>query len=206
MLAGESLIYLLELVFNMINKIFSTIPIKGQYCHLYPVEISDAKFTYDLRTQSGGDFLKKVGPTVESQRLYLKKYLENYNLKKEIYFKMLDCKTNKFVGVTRFCELDNLTKFGFESGIMLENCAPNIYMDAMFMCFKMGFDLLGRKFSGPWYVDSRNKRMIKFHEKIGIAKLVNQDKLFHTFEAHSEDYFSKVKRFEKLNFGIIKNL
>ena len=190
----------------MIDKIFSTIPIQGYFCNLYPLEISDAKFTYDLRTQSGGDFLMKIGPNVESQRLYLENYMLNYNLKKEIYFKMLDVKLNKFVGITRFCELDSQTKFGFESGIMLENCSPNIYIDAMFMCFKMGFDLLGRKFSGPWYVDSRNIRMIKFHQKFGIAKLVNNDIFFHTFEAHSEDYFSNVKRFEKLNFGNIKNL
>ena len=190
----------------MIDKIFNTIPIKGHFCHLYPVEISDAKFIYDLRTQSGGDFLKKIGPSVDDQTIYLKKYMEKYILKKEIYFKMLDCKTNKFVGVTRFCELDSQTKFGFESGIMLKNCAPNIYMDAMFMCFKMGFDLLGRKFSGPWFVDSRNTRMIKFHQKIGIAKLVKQDEVFNIFEAHSKDYFSRVKRFEKLNFGVIKNL
>jgi hypothetical protein len=70
----------------------------------------------------------------------------------------------------------------------------------------MGFDLLGRKFSGPWLVDSENIRMINFHQKIGIAKLVKKDKFFHTFEAHSSDYFSNVKRFEKLNFGLIKNL
>jgi len=190
----------------MIDKIFSTIPLQGQFCHLYPVQISDAKFTYDLRTQNGGKFLNNIGPNVESQRLYLEKYMVNYNLKKEIYFKMLDSKINKFVGVTRFCELDNDYKFGFESGIMLENCSPNIYIDAMFMCFKMGFDLLGRKFSGPWLVDSENIRMINFHQRIGIAKLVKKDKFFHTFEAHSSDYFSNVKRFEKLNFGLIKNL
>ena len=190
----------------MLDKIFNTIPIKGNFCHLYPVEISDAKFIYDLRHQDGGRFLKKIGPDVEDQKTYLKRYMNNYDLKKEIYFKMLDCKSNKFVGVTRFCELDTQTKFGFESGIMLKNCAPNIYLDAMFMIFKMGFDFLDRQISGPWYVDSRNTRMIEFHHKIGIAKLVNKDEHFNIFEAHSKDYFSKVKRFEKLNLGIIKNL
>ena len=190
----------------MIEKIFNTIPIKGKFCHLYPVEINDAKFTYDLRKQSGGRFLKEIGPTVESQRVYLEKYMVNYRMKKEIYFKMLDFKEEEFVGVTRFCELDNDCKFGFESGIMRENCSPNIYIDAMFMCFKMGFDMLGRKFSGPWYVDSRNSRMIKFHEKIGIAKLVEVKNGFHIFEAHSDDYFAKVGRFEKINFGLIENL
>lgn len=190
----------------MIDKIFNTIPIKGNFCHLYPVEISDAKFIYDLRTQEGGAFLKKIGPTVNDQKLYLKKYMNNYTLKKEIYFKLLDCKTNKFVGVTRFCELDTETKFGFESGIMLKNCAPNIYLDAMFIIFKIGFDLLGRQVSGPWYVDNRNTRMINFHQKIGIAKLVKKEKFFTIFEANSKDYFSKVSRYEKLNLGIINNL
>jgi len=190
----------------MIDKIFNTIPIKGHFCHLYPVEISDAQFIYDLRTQVGGGFLKKIGPNVDEQKDYLEKYMKSYALKKEIYFKMLDCKTNEFVGVTRFCELDTDTKFGFASGIMLENCAPNIYLDAMFMIFKMGFDFLDRKISGPWYVDSRNTRMIKFHQKIGIAKLVKKDDFFNIFEAHSQDYFSKVKKYERLNFGIIKNL
>ena len=55
----------------MLDKIFNTIPIKGNFCHLYPVEISDAKFIYDLRNQDGGGFLKKIGPDVEDQRTYL---------------------------------------------------------------------------------------------------------------------------------------
>ena len=64
----------------MIDKIFNTIPIKGHFCHLYPVEISDAKFIYDLRTQSGGDFLKKIGPSVDDQTIYLKKYMVFENI------------------------------------------------------------------------------------------------------------------------------
>lgn len=200
------MISLPELVFSMLDKIFNTIPIKGNYCHLYPVNINDAEFIFNLRKQTGGVFLKPIGPDVESQRIYLEKYLENYNQKKEIYFKILDQKVNKYVGVTRFCELDSQYKFGFESGIMIENCSPNIYIDAMFICFKLGFDFLGRDFSGPWLVKNENIRMIKFHEKIGIAKIVNKDEDFHYFEAKSNDYFNNVKKYEKIKIGLINNL
>ena len=190
----------------MIDKIFKTIPIKGNFCHLYPVEVDDAEFIFNLRSQTGGGFLNKIGPDVKSQRDYLERYIENYKLKKEIYFKFLDCKSNNFVGVTRFCELDSKNKFGFESGIMLENSAPNIYIDAMFMCFKMGFEFLKREYSGPWLVKNTNLRMIKFHQKIGIAKLIKKDNFFHYFQATNIDYFSRVEKYERLNLGIIKNI
>jgi len=189
----------------MIDQIFKTIPIKGKYCHLYPVEVEDAKLIFDLRTERG-EHLKKIGATVEDQKMYLQKYLVKYEAQEEIYFKMWDWKVKKFVGVTRFTELDNRNKFGFESGVMRTDSAPNIYIDAMFIIMKIGFDFLNKKYSGPWLVDSKNERMIKFHLAIGIAKLLEKNNDYHVFHASRDDYYKKVAKFEKLGFGKITNL
>ena len=188
----------------MLNKIFNTNPLIGHYCQLHHVELDDSKFIYNLR-RSRGKYLKKTS-SLENQEEYLKKYHLRYQNKEEIYFKMFDVSIQKFVGVTRFTELNNPTKFGFESGVMHINANPQIYLDAYFMVLRLGFEVLKKKYSGLWTVDNSNHRMIKLHQKIGIAKTIEVNNKYNILEAHDYDFFDKFPNFERLNFGKLKNI
>ncbi len=190
---------------ELLNRLFSTNPIKGNFCHLYHVEKSDAKFIFDLRTKRG-QYLKPIEGTVADQEKYLEGYLKRFNNKEEIYFKMLDPKTNQFCGVTRFTQLNEEGVFGFESGIMLEEAAPNIYVDAMFMIYRIGFEFLDRKISGPWTVDKDNARMIKLHQLVNIGKISEIGEKYCVLYARQEDYYKNIDKFLKMNFGKLGDL
>ncbi len=190
---------------KLIDHLFATNPIKGSFCHLYHVEKSDAQFIYDLRKKRGR-YLKAIGETVADQEKYLEGYLKRFQNKEEIYYKMLDPKTNQFCGVTRFTQLNEEGVFGFESGIMLESAAPNVYVDAMFMIFRIGFDFLDRKISGPWTVDKENARMIKLHQLVDIGKISGTDDKYCILYAKQEDYYKNIDKFLKMKFGVLGGL
>lgn len=190
---------------GLLNRLFETNPIKGNFCHLYHVEKSDAQLIYDLRTQRS-HFLKAIGNTVSEQEEYLDGYLKRFRNKEEIYYKMLDPKTNQFCGVTRFTQLNEKNTFGFESGVMFETAPPNIYIDAMFMIFRIGFDLLDRKISGPWMVDKENSRMIKLHQLVNIGKISEMGDKYCVLYAKQSDYYKNIDKFLKMKFGALEGL
>ena len=86
---------------NKLEQLFKTNPIKGQFCQLHNVTISDAQFIYDLRT-SRGQHLKPIGETVEEQKAYLRNYRRRHGKREEIYFKIINSKTaSLFAAATR---------------------------------------------------------------------------------------------------------
>lgn len=188
-----------------IKRIFSTNPIKGNFCHLYHVEKSDAQFIYDLRMKRG-QYLKAIGAGVAEQEKYLEGYLERFKNGEEIYYKMFDPKKNQFCGVTRFTKLQDETNFGFESGVMYEDASPNIYTDAMFMILRMGFEYLERPISGPWTVDVENERMIKLHKLVNIGKVSEITDKYYILYAKQEDYKKNIGKFLNMKFGALGGL
>ena len=174
--------------------------IKGNFCSLLPVKIEDAKLIVNLRT-SRPDFLKKNILTIESQINYLTKYESRYQSHDEIYFKIFDNRIKKDSGVTRITNLKSINTFGFESGVMYENAGPNLYLDAYFMCLRIGFVYFARTLSDPWIVDKKNKRMLEIHKKIGIAEVVDEDKEYVYLLAYQNLFLEKFESFKKLGFG-----
>ena len=188
-----------------IEKLFRTNPIKGNFCHLYHVESEDSEFILRLR-KSREQYIKKIDGDIETQNKYLKNYLKRFNNKEEIYYKMYDPMKKTFCGVTRFTNLNKKEYFGFESGVMDIQSSPNIYLDAMFMIYRIGFEFLKRKYSGPWMVDKKNKRMISLHKVINIGKIDSFDDNYVIFYAYREDYQNNINVFLKKNFGEIQDL
>lgn len=188
-----------------IEKLFNTNPIRGNFCHLYHVELKDSEFIIKLR-KSREDFIKKIDGDIKSQDIYLKQYLKKFKNRKEIYYKMYDPLKKVFCGVTRFTMLHEKDHFGFESGVMDVNSSPNIYVDAMFMIYRIGFEFLKRDYSGPWLVDNNNTRMIGLHNFIGIGKITSQNDDYVVFHADRDDHLKRIKYFTSRRFGNIKDL
>ena len=86
------------------------------------------------------------------------------------------------------------------------NSAPNIYVDAMFMIYRIGFDFLKRKYSGPWHVDKDNERMIRLHKFVDIGKIDSYTDNYVIFYAQKQDYKNRINVFLKKNFGYIQDL
>ena len=190
---------------NKLEQLFKANPIKGRFCQLHHVATSDAQFIYDLRT-SRGQHLKPIGETVAEQKAYLRSYHGRFAKREEIYFKIFDIKNGSFTGVTRLTMLQDHESFNFESGVMDKNANPNVYLDAMFMCYRIGFDFLGKKSSGPWTVDKGNTRMIQLHKLVNIGKVTGEKGQFCVLHAKKADYHNRCGGFLKMGFGKLGGL
>jgi hypothetical protein len=187
------------------KNIFSIDKISGNYCSLIPVDLDDAKLIVALRS-SRQEFLKKNDISEQSQIDYLLEYQKRYQNKEEIYFKIFDNRLKVDAGVTRITDLNAGSSFGFESGVMFENSTPNLYLDAYFMCLRIGFEYFSKASSGPWIVDNRNFRMLEIHRKIGIAKIINTDDDYVYLSVNKADFEKKIMIYKKMGFGHLGEL
>ena len=189
-----------------IAHLFKTNPIKGNFCHLYHVDINDAELIYDLRTNRKDSFLKPTQGNVEDQKKYLESYFERFAKKEEIYYKILDVKSQKFSGIVRLTEINNDKIFNWQSFVVSENTSPNTPIDAMLMIYRIGFEFLNREICGPWIVDKNFIKMIKIHDFIKMAKIVDENEEYFFFAVKKTDYENNINRFLKMSYGGLKGL
>jgi len=187
------------------KNIFTIDKISGNYCSLIPVNLDDAKLIVDLRI-SRQEFLKKNRISVQSQIDYLLGYQKRNQNKEEIYFKIFDNRLKVDAGVTRITDLNVGPSFGFESGVMFENSLPNLYLDAYFMCLRIGFEYFSKMSSGPWIVDSRNLRMLEIHKRIGMTEVINADDDYVYLSVKRASFEKKIKIYKKMGFGHLGEL
>ena len=108
--------------------------------------------------------------------------------------------------MTRLTELSSQESFNFESGVMTESVTPNVYLDAMFMCYRIGFEYLEFEKSGPWRVQKNNKRMLKLHKIVGIGSIKSENDTCKILYADKETFNKRYEHFSKLGFGKLQNL
>jgi len=191
---------------NSIERLFTTNPIKGAFCELHHIELSDAELIFDLRTKRKDSYLKATQGTTEDQRNYLSGYLERFAKKEEIYYKILDLKTQKFSGILRLTELNDEKVFNWQSFVVSETTSPNMPLDAMLMVYRIGFELLKREICGPWEVDKDFAKMIKIHNFIKMAKIVGEKEKYFFFSVKKSDYLENINKFLKMGYGGLSNL
>lgn len=186
---------------EMLSQLFETNVIKGNFCQLHHIEMSDAELIYDLRTNRKDNYLKATLGNVDDQRKYLAGYLNRFYKREEIYYKILDEKTQKFSGILRLTELKNEKVFNWQSFVVYETSSPNMPLDAMMMVYRIGFEFLGREICGSWEVDKEFAKMIKIHNFIQMAKIVGENEKYHLFSIKKSDYFSNIKKFLGMGYG-----
>lgn len=190
-----------------IKKLFNTNAIIGEFCSLIQVEESDAEFICNLRNEKRDDnFLKKTSNNVGAQIDYIRNYKKRFNDFEEIYFKILDNKDNKPCGLVRLTEILNNEIFNWQSFVVTKNSSPNIAIDSMFMIYRIGFEFLNKKVCGPWNVDKNFTKMIKIHDFIKIAKMLDSNEKYFLFSANINDYKNNIERFKKMNYAKLTNL
>ena len=190
---------------KLINDLFQTVPIKGNFVHLYHVGKEDAEFILKLRTEDRKDnFLMKTDNNLESQQDYINKYLEKFKQQEEIYFKIFDVKKGQFSGVVRLTDIQSSKYFGWESAVLDKSSSPNLFIDLMLIIYKVGFDILARETCGPWKVKKEFKKMMKIHKIIGMTEVLKEDNNFYELIVKKENYTQKIDYYNKRGLGCIK--
>tara|TARA_B100000575_G_scaffold265017_1_gene241249 strand:- start:1533 stop:2114 length:582 start_codon:yes stop_codon:yes gene_type:complete len=188
-----------------INKLFAAKNINGVYCQLHQINLKDAGLIFRLRS-SRAEFIETNPRDISQQRDYIKKYLNSFLKKEQIYFKIYDTKLRRFVGVFRLTKLNNKVDFSWESAVFENNCSPNTFLDAMIITYRIGFEYLNRKLCGPWKVKINNKRMMKIHYIMGMTQIVETGQNYFRIQVKSKDYYSKIEKYRKLRFGELGKL
>ena len=190
----------------MIEKLFNETVIKGRFCQLHHINLDDADLIYDLRTKRKDSFLKKTSGTVEDQKKYLESYFKRFSAKEEIYYKVLDVITQKFCGILRLTEINDNLVFNWQSFVVSEDASPNVPLDAMLMIYRTGFEVLGREECGPWEVDKKFVKMMKIHNFMKMAKIVDENDKYYFVAVKKIDYENNINKFIKMGYGGLEGL
>ena len=170
---------------------------------LRPVIEADAKFIYDLRHSELGAFLKPTSSDIKDQEQYLSEYLTRFKAGDEVYYVIGDLRAGREVGVTRITKLNSAELFGWESLIISKNASPGVAIDAIFLIYKIGFQLLGKTVCGPWAVQKENSRVNRLHQLMLIAEKVSEDNEHFYYRVSGESFVERQKYFESRGFGKI---
>ena len=179
---------------NIIGSSFKLIKVN-------PLCEDDAKFIINLRNREFNNFLKESSSSLKDQLDYLQKYNTRYENGEEIYFKIFDIAQQIYNGVVRITELNNIDSFGWESMVVKEDITPVVPTDVMLAIYSIGFERLRRKSCGPWEVSKDNVRVLKWHEKLGMTKIVNEDAQYFYLSVKDESYFSQIEKYNKIGIG-----
>ena len=192
---------------KVISKLFNTNPIKGNFVHLYHIDVNDSEKILKLRLEERDDnFLMSTDDNLERQIEYYHNYKTKFDRKEEIYFKIFDVSRNDFSGFVRLTNINSKIDFNWESAILDKKSSPNLFLDLMLIIYSIGFDVLGREVCGPWRVRKNFKKMMKIHALVGMFEIAYEDEEFYYVQVKKRMYEQKIKYFSKKYLGTLLNL
>jgi len=167
-----------------------------------PVEIDDAKFILELRTDpSRSRFISFTESDVEVQRQWISAYLERQRNGLEYYYIIEDYHSEKF-GTIRIYDIRS-DSFCWGSWIVKDGAPYYIAIESMLMALEIGFYRLGfSKSHGD--VRKGNQSVINNHLRFG-GKIIREDDLNYYLEYTRDSYDAikaKYRKFYCLSPGI----
>lgn len=141
-----------------------TEPLVGKFVNLRCVELSDAKFTLEIRNNPElTDFIPKVDGTIETQEQWIAKQ----RLKNDDYFFVIENKNGKAIGTIGCYDIDTENAC-CENGryISVGDAVSNI--EALVLLYDFVFDEKKLKYVNI-NVDERNGKIISLNKKIGAV-------------------------------------
>lgn len=176
----------------------------SQLIGLKPVELDDAPFIVSLRTSAKASSLKPISSREADQVEYIKNYLDRYVNGDEVYFVVLSSNLSQPIGLVRIHEINEPTTFNWASFIMSDEASPVLAIEVALVIYSIGFDLLQKKICGPFPVEKSNKRLIQFHEEIGMSRVISQTKDQWILETPSSMFHEKISKYRKKKLGTIQ--
>jgi hypothetical protein len=163
------------------------------------VEVKDAEFILDLRTNS---LLNQHLSPTSTKIIDQLNWIQNYKLREqqgsEFYFIAQDIEGNKY-GTTRLYNFDEKS-FEVGSWIFSPEAPSGMAIKADIICREIGFDLLNADYC-RFEVRKKNKSVVRYH--LGYRpKKVNEDELNLYFILSKEDFNShKIKLLKFIQNG-----
>ena len=188
------------------KKLFETKYVAGKTFNLVKINSNseeDATFVIALRNRKLNNYLRTSSISLSQQMNYFKNYQLEYDEGEQIYYKIFEVKKNSFNGIVRFTELNKVGKFCYESMVVKEDISPVVPTDVVLSIYKIGFEKLGKKICGPFPVSKKNTRVLKWHKKIGMTEIINEDNEYFYLEISSKNYFNNVQKYNKLGLGLV---
>lgn len=168
-----------------------------------PNSEQDASFVIELRNRKLNNYLRVSNITLNDQMNYFRKYQLDFERGEQIYYKIFDVSNNTFNGIVRFTELNKVGKFCYESMVVKEDISPVVPTDVVLSIYKIGFKKLDKKICGPFPVSKKNTRVLKWHKKLGMTEVINEDNEYFYLEISSKNYFNNVQKYNKLGLGLV---
>lgn len=166
----------------MVKNLHDFKPIEGKYVNLREVEISDAAFILQLRTNPKKcRFLHKTENNLDKQIEYLKRYK---TLDNEWYF-IIEDKQHQPLGTSRIYNVSGKQYTG-GSWLMKEGSLPEETLEGALLARHMAFEKLGFE-KDCFDVRKENKKVVRFHKMTG-AKIVAEDDIYYFFEITRDAY------------------
>ena len=188
------------------KKLFETKYVAGKTFNLVKINSNseeDATFVIALRNRKLNNYLRTSSISLSQQMNYFKNYQLEYDEGEQIYYKIFDVSKNSFNGIVRFTELNKVGKFCYESMVVKEDISPVVPTDVVLSIYKIGFEKLGKKICGPFPVSKKNTRVLKWHKKLGMTEVINEDNEYFYLEISSKNYFNNVQKYNKLGLGLV---
>ena len=188
------------------KKLFETKYVAGKTFNLVKINSNseeDATFVIALRNRKLNNYLRTSSISLSQQMNYFKNYQLEYDEGEQIYYKIFDVSKNSFNGIVRFTELNKVGKFCYESMVVKEDISPVVPTDVVLSIYKIGFEKLGKKICGPFPVSKKNTRVLKWHKKIGMTEIINEDNEYFYLEISSKNYFNNIQKYNKLGLGLV---
>jgi len=168
-----------------------------------PLTQLDVPFVFEIRHSERAHLLNPTSPDIAVQYSYYENYLERFKSGDEIYYMIHDKKSNLDVGVVRMTRILASNTFGWEALVMKPESTPGCAIDVATSIFSMGFEWLNKEECGPWIVPMGNKRVMKMHEMMEIARKVGEDESGWFVSAKRADFQAKIEKLRNRGFGRI---
>lgn len=180
--------------------------LQTRHCGIRPITREDVPFIYDLRREDRARFMSPIKEGIEHQYEYFDQYQTRFEAGDEIYYVIRDLRRDTDIGVVRLTEIRTPDACNWESLIVRENTSPQIGIDICIFFYAICFDILGKKFCGPWAVRRSFENMIRIHAQMKMAKIVREDEEFYYFRVSEADYRVHSPRLRHLSFGVIRGV
>lgn len=165
----------------------------GKNINLRLVEVSDAKFIYDMRQGFKSQYLSVINSDIEVQIKWIKEYKKREFKGSEYYF-VIESKNNESLGLVRLYDFRD-DSFCWGSWIIKDGAPPNCAIESVLCVYDFAFYKLGFKRS-HFDVRKNNDKVIAFHKKFG-AIIIGEDDENYYFNFALEDYVKTRKKYAK---------
>ena len=173
---------------------------EGCFFRARHIKESDAEFIFKLRKSDRAYGLNPISDNINDQIAFIKKSIQGFQEKKSAYVIIEDTDFQP-VGAFRFSNL-NKDNANYQSLISASNLQPNIILETIFCVYQIFFEVLNLKINPEMAVKNKASRVIRLHQKMGIAIELSKDENFTYFEISRENFFLKKNFYNKIGYRL----